>query len=254
MALNIVSYINEAYIDQAAVKAGTLKVLAQMPEKEIKEDKETEDEETEDKWVKNLVTGLVTEAADKMGLKDLFGEENTEKLTRLLAGTADQVVTVAKTTMLKGTPLEGMKLEDIRNNPENLLKFRELIGSNITEILKTNAKTTLSELGRVLTTAALDGLFTWLDVDVKEIERNPSNVFVTEAVSGAGASNVGVAGSVAIAVINGTTKAYIGDSANVITATGDIIINADARQSESTTGSAAVGNDGKADKNLSGGN
>lgn len=104
VALNIVSYINEAYIDQAAVKAGTLKVLAQMPEKEIKEDKETEDEETEDKWVKNLVTGLVTEAADKMGLKDLFGEENTEKLTRLLAGTADQVVTVAKTTMLKGTP------------------------------------------------------------------------------------------------------------------------------------------------------
>lgn len=89
---------------------------------------------------------------------------------------------------------------------------------------------------------------------MKEIERNPSNVFVTEAVSGAGASNVGVAGSVAIAVINGTTKAYIGDSANVITATGDIIINADARQSESTTGSAAVGNDGKADKNLSGGN
>ena len=55
-------------------------------------------------------------------------------------------------------------------------------------------------------------------------------------------------------MINGTTKAYIGDSANVITATGDIIINADARQSESTTGSAAVGNDGKADKNLSGGN
>ena len=45
MALNIVSYINEAYIDQAAIKAGTLKVLAQMPEKESKEDKETEDEE-----------------------------------------------------------------------------------------------------------------------------------------------------------------------------------------------------------------
>ena len=86
MALNIVSYINEAYIDQAAIKAGTLKVLAQMPEKESKEDKETEDEETEDKWVKNLVTGLVTEAADKMGLKDLIGEENTEKLTGLLAG------------------------------------------------------------------------------------------------------------------------------------------------------------------------
>ena len=140
VALNIVSYINEAYIDQAAIKAGTLKVLAQMPEKESKEDKGTEDEETEDEWVKNLVTGLVTEAADKMGLKDLIGEENTEKLTRLLAGTADQVVTVAKTTMLKGTPLEGMKLEDIRNNPENLLKFRELIGSNITETLKTNAK------------------------------------------------------------------------------------------------------------------
>lgn len=35
--------------------------------------------------------------------------------------------------------------------------------------------------------------------------------FVTQAVSGAGASSVGVAGAAAIAVIRGETKAYLAD-------------------------------------------
>ena len=49
----------------ATVKAGTLKVLAKMPEKDAGEKEKADSEDSsEDEWIKSLVTDLVYDAAD----------------------------------------------------------------------------------------------------------------------------------------------------------------------------------------------
>lgn len=252
VALNLITYVNQAYIDQAEIIAGSLKILAEMPkEEDSSESGNNEDDTQANTWVQTQVKELLDQAAEKMGLRELFGDDHTEKLNVLLADTAGNAAQVALGTMLVGTPLENMQEMDIRSNPSTLLLFRQLLASNLSETLKANAQTMLAQIGRVLTTAAIDGLFAWLDVDIKRASEGPTNAFVTDAVAGAGASEVGVAGSVAIAVISGTTKAYIGESKNAATVSGDITILADASQSEQTSASSATGNDGKADKNIS---
>ncbi|NLF46195.1 MAG: hypothetical protein GX581_08970, partial [Syntrophomonadaceae bacterium] len=76
----------------------------------------------------------------------------------------------------------------------------------------------------------------------------------TQTVSGAGASNVGVAGSAAISVVNGTTKAIIADRTALtegddIKISGDIIITAEAAQKIYTTASSSSDEKGRAEKN-----
>ena len=94
-------------------------------------------------------------------------------------------------------------------------------------------------------------------------EKLAAHTFVTQAIAGAGASNVGIAGSAAIAVIHGDTAAYV-MSANAawaaahpmdhdLTIAGDVVLNAVSRQDEKTTASSSVGSDGMADQNLSAG-
>ena len=80
----------------------------------------------------------------------------------------------------------------------------------------------------------------------------------TQAISGAGASKVGVAGSVAISIVNGTTAAMIEslnsalpNDADDIYVIGDIIIAADNMQFIYTTAGALANAEGKADKNKS---
>ncbi len=85
-------------------------------------------------------------------------------------------------------------------------------------------------------------------------ERYDSNSIKTYAVSGAGAGNVGVAGSAAIAVINGYVDAFIDCGRNTITATNgkqyydDIDVFAYIFNDEETIASAAL-IDGAPDKN-----
>ena len=254
-ALNIVSFVNQAYVDQAGLTAGgNIQITALLPEdeKETEADNNASDTEVKTK-VKNFVTELVDQAAEKMGLKALFGNENVDKFNNLLSETIANLSEQAIITMLAGTPLEGLQEADLRQAPSKLLLLKEIVGSNIVEQLKTNSQSLLSQLGRVLTTSALDAAFTWLNVDIQKTDRGPAHAFVTEAVAGAGASKVGVAGSIAICVANGSTKAYLGDSAKAVTAGGDLIVRAYSSQSEETTASSAVGKDGKADKNLSAG-
>ena len=81
--------------------------------------------------------------------------------------------------------------------------------------------------------------------------------FVLRYIAGAGASNVGIAGSVAVAVVNGSTKAVIEDIEKTageplkytITAGGDLIIEAVNDQKVITTASGSMNADGSADNN-----
>lgn len=72
----------------------------------------------------------------------------------------------------------------------------------------------------------------------------------TSAVSGAGATNVGVAGSVAISVVNGVSKAYIGDTTNgQMNVGGNITVESKASQDVYTSAGASVDALGRVDKN-----
>jgi len=83
------------------------------------------------------------------------------------------------------------------------------------------------------------------------------NLFSTSAISGVGASNVGIAGSAAIAIINGETAATIAGKA-VLPADADIVvdgvvtISAEAAQKIYTTASASADKNGMAQKNKDG--
>lgn len=105
-------------------------------------------------------------------------------------------------------------------------QFMNFIKGNWQETLKNNALNAVKKSGKVLTTAALDGLSNWLNLKIKASDIGPTHEFVTQAVSGAGASNVGVAGAAAIAVISGETKAYLadGDASVPVDVTGTLTI------------------------------
>ena len=81
--------------------------------------------------------------------------------------------------------------------------------------------------------------------------------FTTQAIAGAGGKETSVAGSVAIAVINGDTEALIagaGDpSSNVVAVSRDMTVRALGSQVENTTASAAEDSRGKADANMGAG-
>lgn len=134
-------------------------------------------------------------------------------------------------------------------------QFMNFIKGNWQETLKNNALNAVKKSGKVLTTAALDGLSNWLNLKIKASDIGPTHEFVTQAVSGAGASNVGVAGAAAIAVISGETKAYLadGDASVPVDVTGTLTIFAKGTQVEDTVASSAVGDDGMPDRNKAAG-
>lgn len=78
----------------------------------------------------------------------------------------------------------------------------------------------------------------------------------TTAISGAGAANVGVAGSAAVSVIDGTTQAILADRtsavSNDIRIAGDMLLTADSAQKVYTTASASADLNGQAIKNKDG--
>jgi hypothetical protein len=159
-------------------------------------------------------------------------------------------------TLTPGSALEQAATDianDLFGEIVNFTKLKTFLKGDIAATLKTNAMTALSQAGKALTTAALDGLSSWLDLKIVEEDTSPMHAFVTEAISGAGASNVGIAGGAAVAVITGTTKAYVSgveSSANdKITVMGETVIKASARQNESTVASSAVTDKGTADTN-----
>lgn len=72
----------------------------------------------------------------------------------------------------------------------------------------------------------------------------------TSAASGAGATNVGVAGSVAISVVNGTSNAFIADADNGnLTVDGNITVESKASQDVYTSAGASVDALGRVEKN-----
>jgi len=325
VAINIVDYETLAHIDDAAISANSLHVLAHMYEAETTSTSSDEEEDDDprniiEKLVEQAITAMIGELADAMGLSDLLDETTLDDTITDLIG---DIVGTSVDTLLSGTGLEGLVSTDIEakitsklatlgtdltdavkqevtqavlnlvlakvqeavtpgsSSPEPLTfsdqvnkmaanianevfadiidvnKLMAFFKSDVGAQLKTKITQVLKDAGKAITTAALDALSGWLDLPIEETDLGPGNEFTTQAVAGAGASSVGVAGSAAIAIITGNTQAYLGEVADSsqypLVVAGDTEIDAYARQKLDSVASSAVGSDGMADKNLTAG-
>ncbi|MEN6634431.1 MAG: hypothetical protein ABFC56_01110, partial [Clostridiaceae bacterium] len=248
------------------------------------------DKTTIDETITNLIGDLVGSAVDTLlsgtGLEGLVSTDIEAKITSKLATLGTSLTDALKTqvgeailnlilkkiqeTITPGSTTPGSLTfgEQVNKMVENVAnevfadvvdvtKLKEFFKTGVAEQLKTKFTQILKDAGKALTTAALDALSGWLDLPIEEEDLGPGHEFVTQAVAGAGASSVGIAGSAAISVIVGNTKAYLSDTTSrllyPVVVAGDLEIDAYARQSLKSTASSSVGDDGMADGNLTAG-
>ena len=131
--------------------------------------------------------------------------------------------------------------------------------------VKANAGTTGSDtgvgVGAAVNTVTLNNLARIGDNEIEADKLNlaavtketegTGHVIDTQAISGAGASDVGVAGSVAITVLNSDTGTEITDGTGRVTTAGDMTMQASERRSVNNVASGAVDEKGNADANKS---
>ena len=168
------------------------------------------------------------------------------------------------------TDLKDQVVNSLTDGIVDIDQFTKYInGGTLATDLKDALIEGVKKSGLALTTTALDTLNELVDLSIKPVENNDheKHLITTQAIAGAGGGDVGVAGSVAVAVLNGTTKAiienYNGTSQTDITddngavigkkasieAGGEVDIIAVNDQKVTTTASGALDADGEADKN-----
>ncbi len=117
---------------------------------------------------------------------------------------------------------------------------------NIADGLRAAAK----KAAVTLTNEALGALTNHFDLALEaEEEKATGHIIDTQAISGAGARDVGVAGSVAITVLNARTSATISDSGRSVNVFGDMTVEANELRSVHNVASAAVDANGNASAN-----
>ena len=103
-----------------------------------------------------------------------------------------------------------------------------------------------------LTDGALAALSSHFDLALEaQEEKATGHVIDTQAVSGAGTREVGVAGSVAVTVLNAETSATVAGGSNELNVTGDLSVEANELRSVKSVASAALDAKGNADANKS---
>ena len=96
--------------------------------------------------------------------------------------------------------------------------------------------------------AAIESLVENLDVQLVPEDVSDKHVIRTEAISGAGAKDVGIAGSVAITILNANTTAVV-KNGGALSITGEAAVDAREARRVTTVASAALDQHGNADKN-----
>ena len=96
--------------------------------------------------------------------------------------------------------------------------------------------------------AAIESLVDNLDVQLVPEDVSDKHVIRTEAISGAGAKDVGIAGSVAITILNANTTAVV-NNGGALSITGEATVDAREARRVTTIASAALDQNGNADKN-----
>ncbi len=120
--------------------------------------------------------------------------------------------------------------------------------SKAKQIMLGALNTSLSKLGN----KSIEKLVNNLDVQLVPEDVSDKHVIRTEAIAGAAAKDVGIAGSVAIAVVNANTSAVV-NSGSGMRVTGDAVVDAREARRVTTVASAALDEKGNADKNKNAG-
>jgi len=195
--------------------------------------------------------------------KDFFNKKASADTPKDKAGNVDTTTNTeaaAKVSTSYDTVLRTMTdniVNDLFGRLVDVNALKAFFQQGAADKLLSNAKTALANMNKALTTAALDAVTYWCGTKLTAEKSVPTNNIITTAIAGAGAGNVGVAGSVAVAVVNGTAKAYLDsvtDSGKYpVIALGDIALYSKIVKKEETTATASVKKDGSADKNLEAG-
>lgn len=116
------------------------------------------------------------------------------------------------------------------------------------EIMRGALKASVSKIGDM----AISRLVENLNVKLEPEDVSDKHVVRTEAIAGAAAKDVGIAGAVAITILNASTTATV-NSGSAMQVTGDVTVEAQEARRVNTVASAALDSKGNADKNKDGG-
>ena len=137
---------------------------------------------------------------------------SAEKIKTEVLNVLGGAVEKAAQTMLKGI----VDIDELKN----------FVKGNVGEQLTQNIRNALAEAGKALVNSAIDELTGALGVKLEPDVKGPAHEYTTEAVAGASGAQTAIAGSVAIAVINGRTEAFISSvsspGVNTVTASGNV--------------------------------
>lgn len=225
---------------------------------------------TTQRFSQAIKTALVGENGILLGAADLVVQKLAEIINRGLQTVPgiDDLVLPQDIAGLRATNLHTVVTENLGHlagnlsqeltrglcDAEKLMAFVK--GLNGT-VVKEKVESALSAAGKALTNAALDTFTELLDVKLQATSREPGHSFTTEAISGASAQKVSVAGSVALAILKGETAAIVAASEEnnpkVLAVTQDALIRALGNQYEKTVATAAENSKGEADANMGAG-
>ncbi|MBR3018477.1 MAG: hypothetical protein IKH57_15605 [Clostridia bacterium] len=144
---------------------------------------------------------------------------------------------------------------------ENVLPYKKMFEENFDKLSKIDFKKKISDglrsaAKKALVTIgneAIDALSDHFDLKLKaEEEKAAGYVIDTQAIAGAGARDVGVAGSVAVTVLNAETSATVADGGK-LTVTGGMTVDANELRSVKNIASAAADKKGNAAANKNAG-
>lgn len=273
VAINTVTYSNEAKILTNKITASELLVRASVYEEETKKTADNLfDSVKKDVFgtydsIKNFIDSVLKAAGQGdllTFIEKYLGDRAISASKEIKSGTAQLIVQWIG-ELLQGKTLSFPTSEQEDKIKEEAIKF----GKAIFEKLKGNFTT--KRIKELL--LGKDGLLGSLKKNIKNISLKEQAVnavihylsgklggneeaesvgprISSSAVSGAGASNVGVAGSVAISVVNGTSKAYIADVQNgQMNVSGNVTVESKASQDVYTSAGASVDALGRVDKN-----
>ncbi len=206
----------------------------------------------------NDLTTLLSEKLDDLAgipatelehAKTAIIDELQARLEKLLAG---EDYTEFDTAALNEALRDEAKaiVDELTADLVNIEQLRDFLKSDIADAVKEKLTNIIQASGSAAMNNALALLKGWIGEDAEALY---GHTIATESIAGAGASDVGVAGSVAITLLTAKTTATIAASTALverdIVVAGDTLISANAVNIISTVASSAVGADGKADEN-----
>ena len=171
--------------------------------------------------------------------------------------TFDKLKKVFDAKTLKGTYDKAVaQATEAFNNIEGMQSVKKMIGDlskiDFKKMISENLRQAAKQASVTLTNEALAAMSEHLDLAVETAQvKATGHVIDTQAISGAGVKEVGVAGAVAVTVVNANTRATIKDADSTLNVTGEVTVTANELRSVHNVASASSDIRGNAADNKS---